>query len=438
ILSYSHGANTWRFGGAFRPRHFDFNDASNFGGTFTFSSLGSFSAGSPELFEIIQGNPKLSFSQNEAYGFLEDDVQIGSHTNLMAGLRYDWQQRIDDHNNFAPRLALGFSPGTGKTVFRVGGGMFYDHMSDSVTERTLLLNGVNASEFILQNPAFPTLSLVGVTPSIWSAAPQMQTPYLIQGSTSVEHGFGAMKASVEYQFLRGIHLFRARDINTPLAGTGRPDPNLFLVRQAESTASSRSNSLSTSFQGRIAKPIKIKAQYTFSHSNDDTDGPLVLPADSRDLSGEWGRSLFDIRHRFTLAAVADLPKEFRVGTLFSAHSAPPFNITTGADSNGNGIVNDRPAGVTRNTGQGFGFTQLDLRLTKTLYILGQPKARGDKSTPDFTRLELSLDAFNVFNQANFTDVIGVISSPRFGLPTAAFQPRTLQLSAKIIFRSNRE
>jgi hypothetical protein len=246
-----------------------------------------------------------------------------------------------------------------------------------------------------------------------------------------------LRASIEYQYLRGVHLLRARDTNAPLPGGERPNPDLFLVRQVESTASMRSNSLSTSLQGRIFKPLKFKAQYTLSKSEDDTDGPFFLPVSSRDLAAEWGRSAFDVRHRVTFAGYSDLPHQFRLGAVLSAHSALPFDITTGKDTNGDGIVNDRPGGVPRNSGNGFSFAQLDLRVSKQLYLTGHEQTGSENSTPDFTKLELSLDVFNVLNHANFSDPITVIGS-RFGFPTAAFQPRTIQLSAKIIFRSNRE
>jgi hypothetical protein len=266
----------------------------------------------------------------------------------------------------------------------------------------------------------------------------VQAPYLIQASASVEQTFWkSLRGTIEYQHLHGVHLFRARDINAPLSGV-RPNAALFLDRQVESTASLKSDSLIFSLQGRLVKTVKLKAQYTFSNAEDDTDGPLILPADSRNLAADRGRSAFNIRHRFTLAGTSDLPHNFRIGTLFTAQSGLPFNITTGVDNNNDGVVNDRPAGVARNSGNGPDFVQLDLRLSKAFYVFGGEKPTKDVETPSFTRLEFSFDAFNALNHSNFTNVIGVISSSRFGLPTAALQPRTLQISAKIVFRGNRE
>ena len=51
-------AHTLSFGGGFKPRFYTFADATNFGGTFTFSNLEEFAAASPALFQISSGNPR--------------------------------------------------------------------------------------------------------------------------------------------------------------------------------------------------------------------------------------------------------------------------------------------------------------------------------------------------------------------------------------------
>jgi hypothetical protein len=437
VINYVHGSHTLRAGAAFLPKSFDVTDTTNFGGTFTFPSLSSFNAQAPVLFQVIKGNPRLSFTKNEAYGFIQDTINLQHHATLMLGLRYDWQEHLTSPTHFAPRAALGYAPGNGKTVFRAGAGIFYDRLSDQAVEQVSLLNGIQAQEFIARHPLFPVASLAGVKPSIWLLDPNAQSPYLFQASLSVERPlWQTLRGTLEYRYLRGVHLFRALDVNAPLAGA-RPDPNLFLERQVESTGLLRSNALIASLQGRVKKAVKFKAQYTLSRSDDNTDGPLVLPADSRDLGPEWGRSSFDMRHRFVLAGTSDLPGAFRVGLMLVANSGTPFNITTGSDDNGDGVANDRPPGVTRNTGDGPGFVQTDLRLTKLFnFYKGPLNEDGDVS--GFRRMELSIDAFNVFNHPNLTGIIGETSSSRFGLATNALPPRTIQLSLKFNFRGSRE
>jgi len=84
-----------------------------------------------------------------------------------------------------------------------------------------------------------------VKPSIWQLDPTALSPYLFQASASVERPlFETLRGTLEYRYLRGVHMFRALDVNAPVAGV-RPDPDLFLQRQVESIGLLRSNALLT-------------------------------------------------------------------------------------------------------------------------------------------------------------------------------------------------
>src|SRR5262249_35331461 len=176
--------------------------------------------------------------------------------------------------------------------------------------------------------------------------------------------------------IRGLHLFRSRNINAPIPGIGlRPVSDFLNIDQVEASASMWSHALSVSLRGQISKRFRVTAQYTLSRTENDTSGaevgagfPFTLPADNFDLRAEWGRANFDQRHRFNLAGTLDLPFSFRLGMVTKLASGAPFNITTGFDNNGDTVVNDRPPGVTRNTGQGPGRIDLDLRLTKLFHL----------------------------------------------------------------------
>src|ERR1051326_4386706 len=263
IINYVHGSHTVRAGAAFLPKSFSVVDSTNFGGTFTFPTLSAFNAKTPVLFQVITGNPSLSFTKHEAYGFIQDTVNFQHHVTFMLGLRYDWQQHLTNHSNFAPRVALGYAPGNGKTVFRAGAGIFYDRLSDTVVEQTSLLDGAHENEFIVRHPSFPAASLAGIRPSIWLLDPNAQSPYVFQTSLSVEHPlFKTLRGTLEYRYLRGVHLFRARDVNAPINGA-RPDPKLFLERMVESTGLLRSNALIASVQGRSEEHTSELQSHSF-------------------------------------------------------------------------------------------------------------------------------------------------------------------------------
>jgi hypothetical protein len=442
LSTFTRGIHTLKFGGLVKPRFYVFTDATNFGGRFIFSNLADFTARTPALFQIARGNPRGSFSQHEALGFVQDEIKLRQNLNVTIGLRYDWQAKIGDKNNFAPRLAVAYAPGNGKTVLRGGAGIFYDRLSDRAIQRSLLINGLNIIDLVIAQPSFDdplgSGSAISAPPSVWRIASDLQSPYLFQGSVGIERSlWNNTQLTVEYQTLRGVHLFRSRNINAPLfAGGPLPDPNFLLIRQIESSGTLRGNALVTSFQGRIIRPLKIKAQYTLSRTTDDVNGLFDLPANNYDLRLERGRANFDKLHRLNFAGILDLPEQFKIGSVLTLASGIPFDITTGFDDNGDDVVNDRPFGVTRNTGRGPGLAQLDLRISKLLQLpLFFNEEYKDKG--EFRSLELNLDVFNVLNRNNLTDVIGELSSPLFGRANASLQARTIQLSLKFNFRAYR-
>jgi hypothetical protein len=104
----------------------------------------------------------------------------------------------------------------------------------------------------------------------------------------------------------------------------------------------------------------------------------------------------------------------------------PYNETSGRDDNHEGVANDRPPGVPRNSLQGPGYVDLDLRCSHDFFLA---RARKDKG-PTVT---LGFDAFNVLNKVNYVAYIGNLTSPFFGQPVAAQPPRKLQLSFRFRF-----
>ena len=92
------------------------------------------------------------------------------------------------------------------------------------------------------------------------------------------------------------------------------------------------------FNRRMGKVIAF-GNYTLSWIKSNGEG---TPANSYDLSTEWGRSTADRRHNIFVGGFVTLPYNFRINTFVTASSGSPFNITTGRDENGDGTINDRP------------------------------------------------------------------------------------------------
>jgi hypothetical protein len=112
--------------------------------------------------------------------------------------------------------------------------------------------------------------------------------------------------------------------------------------------------------------------------------------------------------------------------IFTYASRLPFNVLLGSDRNFDTNNNDRPVGVGRNTGAGFDFASLDIRLSRRFRITER------------VSLEALAEGFNLFNRANFgvpNNVFGSGTTPlaTFGQPTVAFDPRQFQFGLKLSF-----
>jgi hypothetical protein len=117
------------------------------------------------------------------------------------------------------------------------------------------------------------------------------------------------------------------------------------------------------------------------------------------------------------------------------------------------VSNDRPAGVTRNTGIGSTQIDLGLRLSWSVAFGGAapPPAgpqvrlvRGDSADPlsgmggmegagKRYALELYVQAYNALNHFNAMNFSGVVGSPFFGQPTAAGAPRRIEVGGRMGF-----
>jgi hypothetical protein len=439
ISSLTVAAHQVRLGARVKTRRVDALDATNFGGTFQFQDLADFANGTPLLLVRRAGNPAVSFNDTDANLFAEMIFRPAETVSVTAGLRYDWQARVPDWNNLGPRIAAAFAPQGSKTVYRAGFGVFYQSLSEDAVARALLFGDGGLREQSIVAPSFPSLPGGGAADgpaSTWRLEPGMSAPMLVQASIAADRALWRKSSlSVEYLAIRSIGTLRARDVNAPLPGSlVRPDPSRLGVFQIESSGSGRTDALSTTFRGRLAG-FRGTIQYTLSHATDEGAGVFDLPADSNDLDAERGRADTDRRHRLSVAGTHGwLRDRLRLGGVLAAWSGAPFDIVTGADTNHDLLVNDRPSGVTRNLGNGPAFVQLDLRFTSVFRVPRPPSKDPESAKREQTdNLELSLDLFNALDRVNPTTFVGVTTSPLFGQANAARTPRTAQLSLRYRF-----
>ena len=338
--------------------------------------------GGASQFSINTGNPAADVSQFDVGFYAQDDWRVRPNFTLSYGLRYENQTNADSKFNFAPRVGFAWAPGVSANstkpphmVLRGGIGIFYNRFNEGQTLQANRFNGSNELAYaitdpavILQrpptaaeqllNPSYAFLNTYPLVPSvagvpanqqtIWQVAPNLQAPTVYLTGLQVERQLPKnISMFVGAYSIRILHVIRARDINAPLPPlfTTRPNPLLGDINQYESSGKFRQNQVFVGFNSRLNPRITLSANYVLSKTTNDTDGQggALFPRNSYDLTGEYGRGGFDIRHRFTIFGTINSPWWKLVFNPFVvANTGPPFNITTGQDLNLDRQFNERP------------------------------------------------------------------------------------------------
>jgi hypothetical protein len=411
-----------------------FDNNLNSAGTFYFSTLTDYAQGRPFSFVQQKGNGHIVFLEKVIGLFAQDEYHLRKNLMLSVGLRYDWQNYFHDHNNFAPRFSFAYAPGNNqKTVLRGGAGIFYDRSGARPIQDILLFNGSRLRQYVILNPPYPDPlngNLTAQPVSVTRLEPNIRIPFTIQYSFSLEHQLQkSTSLAVTYLGSRGVAQFLSRDINAPLPPSYllRPDPTIGVLREIESEGRRVTDSLEITLRGKATRFFSGMAQYRLASAHDNTSGITYFPPNAYNLSGEWGRSDFDRRHRFELLGTINPGKLFNLGVSVSLYSGQPYTLTTGRDEFRSGTANARPAGVPRNSLQGPAYADLDLRWSRDFSL------RKGKQKDDGVKATIALDAFNVLNEVNYGIFIGNLNSPFFGRAIAAQPPRRLQLSFRLKF-----
>jgi len=391
LTSVAKGKHYLTFGG--RLRDMDIRDTSraNYNGSFTFPSITAYQTAEIQLaacqtaggsncqvsgssqFSLTSGQPLSTLNWLDLGLYFEDQWRVRSNMSLNLGLRYETQNAIHDHRDFAPRVGLAWALGHGNratTVLRTGFGIFYDRFEASQVLQAERLNGVTQSEYLVTNPDFfpivptvTTLAQIGANlteSTVYEIDPHLRAPFTIQAATSLERQVTRnATVSVTYLNSHGIHQLMTRNINAPLPGTyvycasgdsnctasagTRPNADEGNLYQYESIGLFNQNQLITNLNVRLGTRLSVFGFYMLNFANGDTSGVSSFPMDSYDVRLDYGRAAFDTRQRLFLGGSLSLPKGVRLSPFMVANSGAPFNITVGEDLNGDSIYNDRPA-----------------------------------------------------------------------------------------------
>ncbi len=222
----THGAHNVKFGIRIRADSLDDYSPKNFNGAYSFlgnsqiTSIQQYltteqllNAGytsqavtqmgyGPSKFTLSSGKPDISFYQLDFGPFIQDDWRVRPNLTVSVGARWEAQTNISDKNDWAPRVALAWSPdgkganGRSKTVIRAGWGIFYDRFKAENVLTAYRYNGLNQINYVIDNPTVYNADFT-ITPPISELAPSntrqryeidsdIHAPYLMQTVVGVE------------------------------------------------------------------------------------------------------------------------------------------------------------------------------------------------------------------------------------------------------------
>jgi hypothetical protein len=435
------------------------------------------------------------------------------------------------YTNLAPRFGLSYSPNA-RTVVRAGYGIFYAQdignayfdMARNIAGRVTVTNQnstqLGAPSNLTWANATPgatgnTISNLPNTAVAYANAPSHHTTYTQQFLLNIQQQIGKeWSLEIGYQGALSRHLYGFLNANqaTPLGVLGSP---LGYTVSSSGVVSKTSVNSRIPFQNmlgglqfvhdegtanyhsgtfkvnrRFSNGMNVIASYTYSKSLDDSSGirnqgnDLLYPQNSYCIPCEYGPSAFDVRNRYVISGLYELPigsgkmldlkykvlntliGGWQIGGTFTHQTGQIATPEYGADNSGLGgpfgnfdrpnltgisaylacnsktvdrcanqaayaqpgiIVNGTNIGglfgnATRGSFHGPGFTNLDASLHKNFAMPYNEKHQ----------LAIRFEAFNSLNHPNWSTPTITYTSSSFG-QVGAGGMRQLQLAAKYQF-----
>ena len=370
------GNHTLRFGTRLREyRDTNYSTAGS-NGAYTFSSIAAYNAGTPSQYAAaVINKPVARATVLDGALFFQDDWRVKPNLMIGIGARFESQNWIHDRADWAPRIALAWSPGkpsssNAKAVIRLGYGWFYNRFSvanslGSIGDAPWVIraqhdNLINQQSYVVNNPTFydktapiPASTLIANStsvPSFHSVDPHFHAALDMQAGAGIDYQpTRNITASVTYLYTQGVHQYFSNNVTAPAFNvanytvTGPPPPVFNYQFQSGGFYKQHQVIFTSSWQLRR---FVLNGSYTFNSAMSDTQGVDQFVSVAQNPGLDYGRASFGVRHRVTMLNSYTAPWGIVFASLLEAQSGTPYNLTTGSDLTGNNQFNVRPAFAT--------------------------------------------------------------------------------------------
>src|SRR5215467_927604 len=329
---------------------------------------------------------------------------------------------------------------------------------------------------------------IGAIAGIGGTAPDLRYAYSVSRFLGVQYAFAPnWILEVDYLGSHDVHLYTVTDRNryagaVDSSGVFHPlNPFFSSINYTDNNGFSNHNSGTISLQKRFSHGVTAQTAFTWAKtvSLSDAPGPgrdssLSPIVDAYNMRIQQGLASFDIPKKLSFYVVYDVPGKLVDNRIVNAVAGnwelatiaifqagyPVWVVNQGVDYNLDGNFFDMPntpsfgnfkhcdrsdflngclnasdftapspgtnGSLGRNTFRGPGLANVDFSLNRNFHI---PWLVGKEGA----RLQFRGETYNLCNRVNLNGFVPDLSSGLFGKATGAFNPRTLQLGARLEF-----
>jgi hypothetical protein len=408
--------------------------------------------------------------QTEPAVFAQDKWQIRPNLTISYGLRWDAQIEPDpitpasqvffaafigkkgfpsngnipsSWKQWQPRLGIVWDPfKKGKTVVRLGGGIYYARTPGLDFASTRSTNGSVGQSiyrdstfngFGLTPPSYTQLipnanSVPPDHPQVYVTDRNFTNPRTYTWNLTIEQALtNTLKVTTAFTYAKTVHAARFVDRNDPVFGSpwstglGTDGTNgIGQLTTLESSAKSLFRGLTVGMQKQLSHHFEFQLNYQLSEDLADDDNerdPFSYRyAVANNFQPDYGFSDRNERHRVNLFGLWQAPWGIEISPLISYHSPQPTSVANRVLANGyivkrNTLYKDNE------------FFALDFRASKTFRF-------GEK-----VRLQAIVDVFNLTNNANpkHPETTGLLFNFDGTIQSGLGDPRQAQLGLRLLF-----